>query len=93
MLVQPLVENAVLHGLSSKREGGTVTIKGRLEEGAMVLEVSDDGVGPGRSTRRANRTGLANLRERLALTFGGKANLAVRERSGGGFECALRVPR
>lgn len=93
MLVQPLVENAVLHGLGSKSEGGTVTVRGRMEEDAVILEVSDDGVGPGRSMRRGNRTALQNLRERLALTYGAKASLSVRERSGGGFECAIRVPR
>jgi two-component system, LytTR family, sensor histidine kinase AlgZ len=93
MLLQPLVENAVLHGLSSRNEGGAVLVEGRAEDGAMVLRVSDDGVGPGGSKRRGNKTGLANLRERLALTYGGAARLSVGPRAGGGFECEIRVPR
>lgn len=93
MLLQPLVENAVLHGLSSRDEGGAVTVRGRAEQDAIVLEVSDDGVGPGGSKRHGNKTGLANLRERLALTYGAAAQLSVGPRAGGGFECAIRVPR
>jgi signal transduction histidine kinase len=92
MLLQPLVENAVLHGISSKPEGGEIRVRGRAEEGAVVLTVSDDGVGPGGSKRRGNGTALANLRERLALRFGGAAALEVRAREGGGFECELRLP-
>jgi hypothetical protein len=93
MLLQPLVENAVLHGLSGMDEGGAVTVLGRIDHGAMVLKVSDDGVGPGGSKRRGNDTGLANLRERLALTYGSAARLSVGARPGGGFECEVRVPR
>ncbi len=92
MLLQPLVENAVLHGLSGE-SGGLVTVAGRADNGSIVLTVSDDGVGPGRSKRRGNRTGLANLRERLALTYGAAAKLSVGARAGGGFECEIRVPR
>ena len=92
MLLQPLVENAVLHGLSGRDEGGVVMVRGRAEDGAMVLHVSDDGVGPGKSKRRGNRVGLENLRERLALTYGAAARLEVGAREGGGFECEIRVP-
>jgi len=93
MLLQPLVENAVLHGLSSREEGGAIVVEGRVERGAMILKVSDDGVGPGASKRRGNRIGIENLRERLALTYGGAARLSVGARPGGGFECEIRVPR
>jgi sensor histidine kinase YesM len=93
MLLQPLVENAVLHGLASKPLGGAIKVEGRAEDDAMVLRVSDDGVGPGGSTRRGNQTGLDNLRERLALIYGASARLSVRAREGGGFECEIRVPR
>jgi two-component system sensor histidine kinase AlgZ len=93
MLLQPLVENAVLHGLSSREGGGAVTVQGRAEDGAMVLTVSDDGVGPGASKRHGNRIGIDNLRERLALTYGDAATLSLGARAGGGFECEIRVPR
>ena len=93
MLVQPLVENAVLHGLSSREEGGSIVVRARSNGDAVVLEVSDDGVGPGKSKRKGNRTGLANLRERLGLTYGRRAKLSIGERAGGGFACAIEVPR
>jgi two-component sensor histidine kinase len=93
MLVQPLVENAVLHGLSSREEGGTIFVRGRADGNAIVLAVSDDGVGPGRSKRKGNKTGLDNLRERLAITYGSEAKLSVGAREGGGFECEIRLPR
>ncbi len=92
MMLQPLVENAVLHGLSSRDEGGAVTVHGRVEEDAMILRVTDDGVGPGGSRRKGSRSGLQNLRERLALTSGAAAKLSVGARSGGGFECEIRMP-
>ena len=92
MLLQPLVENAVLHGLASREQGGEIWITGRNDHGVMVLTVSDDGVGPGRSTRRGTRIGISSVRERLELTYGSASAFAVRERVGGGFECELRIP-
>ncbi len=93
MLLQPLVENAVLHGLGSREQGGEIKITGRAEGNAIVLTVSDDGVGPGGSTRKGNRTGLSSVRERIALTFGDAGAFLTRARVGGGFECEVRVPR
>lgn len=91
LLLQPLVENAVLHGLAKARSG-EIKVRGRAEEGAMVLTVTDDGVGPGQSGRQGNRMGLGHLRERLALTYGDNSTVVVREAEGGGFECELRIP-
>jgi hypothetical protein len=92
MLLQPLVENAVLHGLSDRSRGGEISVSGRRDSQDVVLTVADDGVGPGKSVRKGNNTGLQNLRERLFLTYGSEARFSVRERTGGGFECELRVP-
>jgi two-component sensor histidine kinase len=93
MLLQPLVENAVLHGLASREEGGEIRITGRAESGSAVFTITDNGVGPGASTRRGTRTGLQSVRERLALTYGDAAEFQIRAAAGGGFECELRVPR
>ena len=93
MLLQPLVENAVLHGLSSKEQGGEVCVSGRLDGSAVVLTVSDDGVGPGGSRRKGNQVGLSSVKERIALTYGEAGAFTVRPRDGGGFECELRLPR
>lgn len=92
MLLQPLVENAVLHGFSDRARGGEIAVSGRRDSADVVFTVADDGVGPGKSTRKGNNTGLRNLRERLSLTYGVGASFSVREREGGGFECELRLP-
>jgi two-component sensor histidine kinase len=92
MMLQPLVENAVLHGIASQPEGGTVIVSAVQDDTSVVVTVSDDGVGPGASLRKGTQTALRGLRERLALMYGSQARFEVRERVGGGFECALRLP-
>lgn len=92
MLLQPLVENAVLHGLAGRTEGGEVVIAARAHGGTAVITVADDGVGPGGSPRSGTRTGLRNLRERLALRYGDAGRLDVRARDGGGLVCEVRLP-
>src|SRR5262249_37233350 len=71
LTLQPLVENAVLHGLEPKIDGGSVRIAARLEGPSggftLVLTVDDDGLGlaPDRPAHRGSGTALANIRERL----------------------------
>jgi two-component system sensor histidine kinase AlgZ len=67
LLLQPLVENAVLHGVATRREGGRVHVVARRHSGRLLLEVEDDGPGPGASTHRGTGTALADLRRRLSL--------------------------
>jgi len=77
-LLQPLVENALHHGLEPKVEGGTVRVKAWRESDALVLEVRDDGVGLQAPRRRPGAgLALANLRERLEVQFGGAASLTL----------------
>ncbi len=90
MLLQPLVENAIRHGLEPKIEGGTVTIAARLEDGRLMLEVADDGVGF-RDTGSAG-VGLANIRERLRLAHGDAGRLAIREGPSGGTVATITLP-
>ena len=79
LLLQPLVENAVLHGLEPALAGGHVEIAARLEAGMLVLRVTDDGRGldaPPRPGKRAgNGLALANIRARLESIYGGAAQL------------------
>jgi len=78
MLLQPLVENAIKHGLEPKIEGGKVTIAARRENHDLVLTVVDDGVGVRNfGARNSTRMGLANVRERLAAMFGDRARLVL----------------
>ncbi|MDM4765075.1 histidine kinase [Pelomonas sp. SE-A7] len=80
LLLQPLVENAVTHGLEGKAEGGRVRIAASLQEGLLKLRVEDDGLGLRASQRRArpgNGLALKNIRERLAARHDNAAGLVV----------------
>jgi sensor histidine kinase YesM len=92
LVLQPLVENAVLHGIGSRTSGGQVRIDVAQHIPGLVLRVEDDGPGPGRSTHRGAGTSLNNLRERLRLVYGGRASVETTERDGGGFSVTLRLP-
>jgi two-component sensor histidine kinase len=79
LLLQPLVENAVKYGLEPKIEGGCVTIRVHMRDGALAIEVDDNGVGlHARSTASAGAgTGIRNVRERLASLYGAGFALTV----------------
>src|SRR5258706_4637122 len=90
MLLQPVVENAIRHGLEPKVDGGSVRFSARREAADVVIEISDSGVGFAPTTRGG--VGLTNLRDRLQLIYGDRASLTVGERGGGGAAVALRIP-
>lgn len=69
LLLQPLIENAIYHGIEPRPEGGTVTVTGELAGGLITLVVRNP-VGERQSEREGNRLALANIRERLALLYG-----------------------
>jgi sensor histidine kinase YesM len=93
MLLQPLVENAVKHGLEPKMEGGRVDLRARRENGTLVLTVTDTGLGVA-ATRRADSSGigLANLRARLAAMFDGDATLRMADHAPAGTEVTIVIP-
>lgn len=94
MLIQPLVENAIQHGLEPKVDGGRIEISARREPGQLVLTVRDNGVGFGAATQRKTDggVGLTNLRERLAARFGPNAGCRITESEEGGVCVTLRLP-
>lgn len=93
MSILPLVENAVLHGISPRVEGGTVTVTVGREERDLVVKVEDDGVGVGASTHRGSGTALTDLEERLAIVYGPSARVRKGSAaSGGGFLAEIRLP-
>jgi signal transduction histidine kinase len=94
LILQPLVENAVGHGIAPLRDGGTVRIAARVEGGSLVVEVSDDGRGlpPGRDPVREGH-GLDNVRQRLATLYAGTGSLEMGAGPGGrGTTARLRIP-
>jgi signal transduction histidine kinase len=92
LLLQPFVENAVKHGVSQRARGGTVSVSLRLDEAKLRADVDDDGVGMGASKERGAGRGVANCRERLALTYGDRAAIDVGPRSGGGTRVTIHLP-
>jgi sensor histidine kinase YesM len=80
LLLQPLVENAVVHGLEPSIEGGMVQVRAEVVDGALRLEVKDDGRGidaPPRPGKRGAGVALANVRQRLATRYGSAATLEL----------------
>jgi two-component system sensor histidine kinase AlgZ len=91
LLLQPLVENAVLHGVAGGA-GGRIRIEARRRGEKIELRVEDDGPGPGRSAHEGSSTGLRDLRQRLALLFGNDHSLAMRTNERGGCSVDMAVP-
>ena len=92
MLLQPIVENAIKHGLEPKVEGGMVRVSARRGDAQMVLTVADNGLGfSDHADSSGEGVGLSNLRERIAVLYDGRATLTVAE-ANPGTEITIRVP-
>lgn len=89
--IQPLVENAVKHGVSGRAAGGAVRVRARREGESVRLEVCDDGAGFDPEDRLVPGHGLRSVRRRLHLAFGDGADLRV-ESGAGGCRVGFRVP-
>ena len=96
MTIQPLVENAIRHGISKRTSGGgTVTVAAERRNGAVSLCVKDDGEGlsPGWDRTPFNRLGLSIVRQRLAgLYASNDSSMEVKARPEGGVEVRIQVP-
>jgi two-component system LytT family sensor kinase len=99
MLLQPLVENSIKHGLSSKVEGGSIFLRSQLHDSTLVVEVEDNGVGMGSAKLLERPTGLggsgigmANVAERLKVLYGDAARMTVDSHEGKGTLVRLRLP-
>jgi LytS/YehU family sensor histidine kinase len=95
LIMQPLVENAIRHGLSRRAGGGTVTIIARREEDMLTIKVLDDGVGlyPDWRLDRQTGLGLSVTRERISVLHPhGPNHFIVAPRTGGGVEVSLSFP-
>ncbi len=99
MLLQPLVENSIKHGLSSKIDGGSIYLRSRLTDSHLIIEVEDDGVGMGSASLLERPTGLggngigmANVAERLKVLYGDTARMTIDSHEGKGTLVRLRLP-
>ena len=95
LIVQPLVENAIRHGVSGRASGGTVTVIAEQDANQVHIRVTDDGVGlpPGWTLEKFSGTGLSVTRERIVgLHPDGNNRFSVRPRTGGGTEVEISLP-
>ncbi|MEO8060895.1 MAG: histidine kinase [Burkholderiales bacterium] len=92
MMIQSLVENAIKHGLEPKAEGGTLTVKAEIVHGKLAVTVADTGLGFGKAATAGTGIGLNNIRERLQLLYGNKAQMTITENKPSGTVVALTVP-
>lgn len=93
LLVQPLVENAVKHGLRPREGTGRVVLSARRAGRWLELVVADDGVGPAHAPAAdGTGTGLANVRQRLRQLYGGDHAFQLAAAPGGGARASVRIP-
>ena len=93
MLLQPLVENAIQHGLEPKIEGGHITVRASVDDDQLTLTVMDDGLGldhPGQT--KGTQLGVTNIRERLQVMHGAAASLSLDANTTGGVTARLTLP-
>jgi len=88
-ILQPLVENALKHGLSGRSQGGTLIVRARKDSEFLVLEVQDDGEG---FVAGREGLGLSNVRARLGLLYKGRHHIDILGASGKGTLVVLRIP-
>jgi sensor histidine kinase YesM len=92
MLLQPLVENAIKHGLEPKVEGGRIDVTASAGKDCLSIRVEDSGLGMGQGDTKGSGLGLAHVRERLDAAYAGKGSLEISEQPAG-TAVTVRIPR
>ena len=95
MLLQPIVENCLKHGLAPKLEGGRIRLRTMAHQGKLVIEIEDNGMGISEEKMPrvyADGIGLSNVRERLRVLYGEDSHLLIRSREGVGTLIRIEVP-
>jgi sensor histidine kinase YesM len=88
LILQPLVENAVRHGIADRPEGGRIEVRASVQDSRLTLRVADDGHGAGYD---GNGVGLSSVRQRLAAVYGDRARLHI-DKTAGGFVVTIGLP-
>ena len=92
LLLQPLVENAIKHGLEPKVEGGSICVRARQQGHNIVLEVQDTGVGIAGQPTASNGFGLQQVRERLGTTYENRATFVIDTAGASGAQVRITLP-
>jgi two-component system, LytTR family, sensor kinase len=95
MLLQPMVENSIKHGLAPKLEGGQIHLRTRQVDGRLLIEISDNGMGI--PTERladvyGGGIGISNVHERLRLLYGDQFKMDIRSQEGQGTQIHIEIP-
>jgi sensor histidine kinase YesM len=96
MLLQPLVENSIKHGLSAKVEGGTITLEAKRVDGRLHIVVADDGAGISQEKLASlldQGIGVHNVTERLKVLFGTDYRMWIDSNPGQGTRIEIEVPQ
>jgi len=91
-ILQPLIENALRHGIARRAAAGVIQVSARREGDQLVLTVRDDGPGLPPAAKASAGVGLSNTRARLLALYGDKASLEVADAQGGGVSAIVRLP-
>ncbi len=93
MLIQPLVENAIGHGIEPKAEGGSISVEIVAHENKLIIRVTDDGVGFADTPSKAGHgVGLSNIKQRVKGLFGQQGSVAITQPKQGGFSVSISMP-
>jgi two-component system sensor histidine kinase YesM len=91
-LLQPIVENAVFHGLEPKGSEGEIVVQVQRRDGVLLVGIRDDGVGMSDGAESSKGIGIRNIRERIALAYGDAYGMSIESRPGSYTEVRLRLP-
>ena len=103
LMLQPFIENAVVHGLEMQKEGGMVKLTGYKKDGRMYFQIADNGVGmeqadadklleDGKNTESFGHYAIRNVRDRLALKYGENYELKIESKTGIGTTVTISIP-
>jgi LytS/YehU family sensor histidine kinase len=90
LVLQPIVENAIRHGISERRDAGLIVISAQRVNGRLIMQVQDDGMGI--SSAREERVGLTNTRARLQTLYGDQHELKLEPAPNGGTIATIAIP-
>lgn len=92
-VLQPLIENAIRHGVATRSAGGTIDVRATVRDGTLMIAVSDDGPGANvEEVESASGLGLRGLRERLAVLYPEEGTVELETAPGCGFRVSVRMP-
>ena len=97
-ILQPLVENSILHGTADEDDFVTITVRATVSENLLTIHISDTGCGfdasaiKEKNSERFSGIGLSNVDERMRLHYGNEYGLTIESAPGTGTQCILRIP-